>query len=57
MCLPLSSCAKLDYVPFGQNKSDPHMFHIEIFALRIIILEADDEVQRGHVCWENVKLS
>ena len=46
VCLPLSSCAKLAYVPFGQNKSDRHMFHIEIFfALRIIIHEADDEVQ------------
>ena len=39
MCLPLSSCAKLAYVPFGQNKSDRHMFHIEIFAFRIIIHE------------------
>ena len=58
VCLPLSSCAKLAYVPFGQNKSDRHMFHIEIFfALRIIIHEADDEVLRGHVCWKNVKLS
>ena len=57
VCLPLSSCAKLDYVPFGQNKSDRHMFHIEIFAFRIIIPEADDDVQRGHVCWKNVKLS